>query len=192
MSAYFYTRDVSHAYVQSDTTTQRPTYVLPPRSLNISLSELLRTDRALCGILEAELYWYCTYHNHHQENLLLSPANHDSCILYISHGISMERAKTSAARRFTYLRTDDTASTGNDVFIDQEYKMASRYDCRPTMILRDGNHLTFNGAKLGMSKATYSISQPDWETKTSKDDKKQRWRNRVCCTVREGCINCCS
>lgn len=61
----FFTHDVSQAYVQSETSTQRPTYVRPPETLKLPYNKLLSVDRSLYGIFEADLHSYQTYHNLH-------------------------------------------------------------------------------------------------------------------------------
>lgn len=95
------THDVSQAYVQSDTHTQRPIFVRPPVALNFHTDTLLRIDRPLYGIPEAGLHWFRTYHTHHRDKLRLNSSTHDPCFLFTRDGMSHDHRSCKAARGST-------------------------------------------------------------------------------------------
>lgn len=149
-SLRFFTGDVSQAYVQSETTTRHPIFVRPPVALKLPARSLLRLERPLYGLPEAELHWYRTYHEHQIEKLSLKSATHDPCFLYTMDGMSQNKKSCANSRGFTRLQTDDTASAGNDCFMTQESVMAKRLDCKPTSVLKDGSSIKLNGANIGL------------------------------------------
>lgn len=162
----FFTRDVSQAYVQAETSTQRQIFVRPPASLNFPSETLLQVQKPLYGIPEAGLHWFRTYHNHHKFQLYLQPAAHDQCFLYTKRGMaSLSLADQSTARGYTCLQTDDTASGGNSQFVALESKMSSRFASKSPILLKEGSHVLFNGARVSLSGGIYTISQPDHVSK---------------------------
>lgn len=79
--------------------------------------------------------------------------------------MSSSAVGSSTPRGLTCLQTDDTASCGNDAFLQKESKMASRIDCKPTKMLLEGNQVMFNGASISFKNGTYAISMKDHITK---------------------------
>lgn len=55
-SLTFFTRDISQAYVQSDTNVQRKVFVKPPADFDFPTNVLLRVDRPLYGLPEAGVH----------------------------------------------------------------------------------------------------------------------------------------
>jgi len=76
-------RDISQAYIQSDSTLEREFLVHLPKELKERYpgGTLLRIMKPLYGIAEAGLHWYVTYQKHHREKLLMQDAAHDPCLL---------------------------------------------------------------------------------------------------------------
>lgn len=78
---------------------------------------------SLFGIPYAGLHSYRTYHSYHCKVLNLNPAIHGSCFLFSKNTIAEGFPSSKVARGFTSLRTDDTASAGNDIFVQQEHSL---------------------------------------------------------------------
>ena len=141
----FFCRDVSQAYLQSETSIQQQIYVRPPPELGLDQGHLLRVARPLYGIPEAGVHWFSTYHRHHTKNLAMTPAAYDPCLLY-SPGAMNEHK--SGPRGITCLQTDDTANAGNEAFVKLEERASRRFQCKPKEILAPGNPIRFNGATV--------------------------------------------
>ena len=60
-----YVRDVSQAYLQSETYLNLTVFLKPPPELNLSDEKLLLVKKPLYGIAESGLHWFTTYHRHH-------------------------------------------------------------------------------------------------------------------------------
>jgi hypothetical protein len=72
-------RDVSTAFLQSDSTISRRVYMFPPPEMGLPPESLLRVVRPLYGLPEAPLHWYSTYSRYHRETLGMDVAAHDPC-----------------------------------------------------------------------------------------------------------------
>lgn len=116
------TRDVSQAYVQVETTTQRSIAIRIPATINPHYDNLLRVDCLLYGVPESAPHWYRNYHNHHRDRLGLEAAVHDSCLLFVKHGMKNEKGSPSVGREFICLQTGDTANEGNKPFVKLEFQ----------------------------------------------------------------------
>ena len=64
-----YVRDISQAYIQSNSALERPIYLRPPREMGLGHDEILLASKLLYGIPESGLHWFITYHSHHVEQL---------------------------------------------------------------------------------------------------------------------------
>ena len=67
-----YVRDISQAYVQSQTHLERLVYLRPPKEMGIASDELPLARKPLYGIPESGLHWFLTYHGHHLDRLNMS------------------------------------------------------------------------------------------------------------------------
>jgi hypothetical protein len=84
-----YLRDISQAYVQSNTYLSRDIFIRP-----------------LYGVPEAGNHWFNTYHQHHVKELQMDQSTYDPCLLYISiNGFGI-----------IGLQTDDTLFLANPEF----------------------------------------------------------------------------
>lgn len=77
-----YTRDISQAYIQSETTLNRSVYVNAPAEMELPSDKLLLVKKPLYGIPESGLHWFMTYHRHHTDHLKMKQTCGDSCVLY--------------------------------------------------------------------------------------------------------------
>lgn len=112
-----FTRDISQAYVQSDTTVQRPVFVRPPSTLTIPLGTLIKVEFTPYGLPEASVHRFRTYCQNHCDDLDLTPATHNLCFLYTPHEMSDDTLKAPVTLVFTCLQTDDARNAGNTEFI---------------------------------------------------------------------------
>src|SRR6185312_14383800 len=60
-------RDVTQAYVQSDTPIARDIYIRAPKELGVADGSLLKVLRPLYGIPKAAIHWWRTYSNHYKD-----------------------------------------------------------------------------------------------------------------------------
>jgi hypothetical protein len=61
-STSLYLRDISQAYVQSDTRLNRDFYVRPPAELQLNKGTILKVVKPLYGVPEVGNHWFSTYH----------------------------------------------------------------------------------------------------------------------------------
>lgn len=142
------TRDVSHAYVQSDTTDQRSIVVRPPSVLVLPIETLLRVESPLHGLSEAGVHWFRTYHSHQKDFLSLEPSTLDKCFLYTSEEFSDDFDTRGVPRGFSCLQTDDTANAGDFLFIKKEAFAFQKFDCKDPIFLSNDNSILFDGAEI--------------------------------------------
>src|SRR5216117_1140232 len=126
-------RDISQAYIQSDSTLEREFLVHLPKELKESYQEgtLLRIMKPLYGIAEAVLHWYVTYQKHHRDELLMQDAAHDPCLL-----VTNEDQDFGVAG----IQTDDTLMLASRAFLDQEEEELhkAKFRAKPRQELAQG------------------------------------------------------
>ena len=145
----FFYRDISQAYLQSETAIQRPIFIRPPPELGLRDGELLRVARPLYGIPEAGMHWFSTYHRHHIEALGIIASNYDPCLLFTPGAINERK---NGPKGITCLQTDDTANAGNDAFARLESKAFVRFQGKPVETLICEGPIRFNGASIELQK----------------------------------------
>ena len=141
----FFCRDVSQAYLQSETAIQRPIFIRPPPELGLGHDQLLRVARPLYGIPEAGMHWFSTYHRHHVDALGMTASSYDPCLLFTPAAMDGHK---SGARGITCLQTDDTANAGNEAFAQLEDKSFARFQGKPVEVLAIDRPIRFNGASI--------------------------------------------
>ena len=109
--ASLYLRDISQAYVQSNTRLNRDFFVRPPRELKLGEGLILKVVKPLYGVPEAGNHWFNTYHRHHLDKLRMSESTYDPCLLY---------TKDKSSFGVVGLQTDDTLFLANNVFATTE------------------------------------------------------------------------
>jgi hypothetical protein len=72
-------RNVSTAFLQSDSTISRRVFMLPQPDMGLTPESLLRVVRLLYGLPDAPLHWYSAYSRYHRETLGMDAAAHDPC-----------------------------------------------------------------------------------------------------------------
>lgn len=79
-----YLRDITQAYVQSDTNLNRDFYVRPPEELakRIPQGKLLKVKKPLYGVPEAGNHFYAYHQKFLKEKLHMRPSTYDPCLLH--------------------------------------------------------------------------------------------------------------
>ena len=143
------TRDISQAYVQSNTNLNRVFYARPPKELKLE-GVVLQVLKPLYGVPESGTHWFRTYHNHHTANLGLVQSTYDPCLLYGPNAV-------------VGLQTDDTLFLADTSYIrkeDDELKRAG-YTAKPITTLVLGHDVTFNGGNISLqSDGSIKLTQP--------------------------------
>lgn len=152
-------RDVSQAYVQSETTLQRPVFVKPPTILKFPDDVLFKVNRPLYGLPEAGNHWFHTYHRYHTQDLQLRPSIYDPCLLYTKGFMAIRPGKESTARGLACIQTDDTVYVGNAKFFEIENKLKERFDSKEIEVLSHNHEIKFNGAIVRQQGNAITISQ---------------------------------
>lgn len=108
-----YLRDVSQAYVQSNTSLNRLIIAKPPIELSDSLprNTVMKIKRPLYGIAEAGTYWVSTYQNHHRVKLSMISSKFDPCLLV---------SQNTQFFDIVGLQKDDTLFIWNEAFAKSE------------------------------------------------------------------------
>src|SRR6266702_1123658 len=85
-----YLRDISQAYIQSNTYLNRDIFIRPPHELNLQPGTILQVVKPLYGVPEARNHWFKTYHQHHINRLKTEQSTYDPCLLYTqSNGLNI-------------------------------------------------------------------------------------------------------
>ena len=112
-STKLYLRDVTQAYVQSNSELNRDFYIRPPHELTAMMGApsncILKVIKPLYGVPEAGNHWFATYHAHHTRKLGMTESTYDPCLLYKSEPFGI-----------VGLQTDDTLMLASDTFSAEE------------------------------------------------------------------------
>lgn len=138
-----YLRDVTQAYVQSNSSLNRDFFIRPPpelaNMLGASRDDVLKVMKPLYGVPEAGNHWFATYHRHHLEKLGMTESTYDSCFLYSNQPFAM-----------IGLQTDDTLIFAADEFATREEEaiQAAKIMTKPRECLNASHPIKFNGVKI--------------------------------------------
>ncbi len=147
-----YTRDISQAYLQSNTELERSVYLRPPTEMEVDDDCILRARKPLYVIPESGLHWFVTYQKHHVEKRDMRESPADNCFLY-SHNVGL------AGPNVTVLQFDDSFGFGSQDFFEREETHASNFKCKPRTVLQLGESNVFNGVHIGKENFGYSMEQ---------------------------------
>jgi hypothetical protein len=139
-SVALYLRDISQAYVQSNTYLSRDIFIRPPLELNLQLGTILRVVKPLYGVPEAGNHWFKTYHQHHVRKLKMDQSTYDPCLLYtLSNGLGI-----------VGLQTDDTLFLADQTFADAEETelQEAKLLAKPREQLTEQTPIKFNGGLI--------------------------------------------
>ena len=135
-----YIRDISQAYVQSESSLERSIYLYPPPEMGLGEEEVLLVKKPLYGIPESGLHWFLTYHTHHVERLGMMATKGDVCVLY-------KRGETTP-KGLVALQVDDSYGHGEEKFLQEEETHSKRFQCKPRTLLTPGKPAPFNGTTI--------------------------------------------
>ena len=144
-SAFFpehisYVRDISQAYLQSESNLERKIFLRPPLEMNLDPDAVLVVLKPLYGVPESGLHWFVTYHAHHKQRLSMKSTKGDPCLLY--------RHSATETDGITALQVDDSYGHGTKEFLEEEERESKRFKCKPRKILKVGETTSFNGSQI--------------------------------------------
>jgi hypothetical protein len=146
-----YLRDISQAYVQSNTYLSRDIFIRPPLELNLQPGTILRVIKPLYGVPEAGNHWFKTYHQHHVSKLKMEQSTYDPCLLYtLSNGLGI-----------VGLQTDDTLFLADQTFADAEETelQEAKFLAKPREQLTEQTPIKFNGGLITQKGNSIQLTQ---------------------------------
>jgi Reverse transcriptase (RNA-dependent DNA polymerase) len=149
-------RDITQAYVQSETNLIREFYIEPPVEMGLSKDVILKVVKPLYGIPEAGNHWFSTYHKLHTDILNMKTSTYDPCLLY-------RRGKDGTIDGITGMQTDDTLMTCNKTFaMDEESTINNaQIMSKARQTLTTEMPLMFNGAVVKRElDGSITVTQP--------------------------------
>jgi hypothetical protein len=155
-------RDVSTAFLQSDSTISRRVYMFPSPEMGLPPESLLRVVRPLYGLPEAPLHWYSTYSRYHRETLGMDIAAHDPCFY-----ACFQEADCVGV---VLLQVDDATVFGTNSFHKKEEKAAQKFKDKGATAIseieqqQNGSKTAFydNGSKDLENERHYSMNQSEY------------------------------
>ena len=106
-----YIRDISQAYVQSNTSLNRDFYTKPLPEIKdvLKLEEgtVLKVIKPLYSVPEVGNHWFKTYHQHYTKRLKIRESTYDLCLLYSDKNFGI-----------VGIQTDDTLFLVDQAFTD--------------------------------------------------------------------------
>jgi hypothetical protein len=138
-------RDITQAYVQSQTPLQRTILARIPEQLRDRYPKgtIMTVIKPLYGIPEAGTHWWVTYSTHHRERLQMVTSTYDPCLLI------------SESEKFGIIgmQTDDTLGLTDIQFsgLEEEELQKAAFAAKPKEILTTERPLTFNGCRISLN-----------------------------------------
>jgi hypothetical protein len=132
-------RDISQAFLQSETFLRRKIYAKPPLEMNLPDECVLVILRPLYGVPESPIRWYKTYHNHHTVTLRMKALETDPCFLY-----KIENGRLVGV---VTLQVDDSSVGGTCEFRELENNESNRFTSKPVVPI-SSKAQTFNGVMV--------------------------------------------
>lgn len=134
-----FTRDVTQAYLQSETNLERDVYISAPEEMNLPPGTVLKVVKPLYGVPESGLHWYLTYLHHHTERLKMTRSTVDPCLFFRHANGQLDGA--------VIIQVDDSLCLGSDEFNTEENDAATTFKTKPRRFL-DEKETTFNGINI--------------------------------------------
>ena len=149
-----YTRDISQAYLQSQSKLGRRVYPNPPPEMGLADDEVLFVLKPLYRIPESGLHWFITYQAHYKERLGMRAVRAHPCLLYRRDGDKLEGV--------TVLQVGDSYGHGTDNVLDEEEQGSKSFQCKPRKMLTAGDQANSNGVRVSiLSGNTHTLTQSD-------------------------------
>jgi hypothetical protein len=133
-------RDITQAYVQSQTKLNRVVLAYPPKEITHIYPEgtIMVVLKPLYGLAEAGTHWWATYSKHHREKLMMTTSTYDPCLL-----ITTSKDKFGIVG----MQTDDTIILSDEQFSYLEERELV-FLAKPKEKLTTETTLIFNGCIL--------------------------------------------
>lgn len=144
--AEFWTRDVEQAYFQSQP-LNRDVYTEPPPEAKLSRNYVLKVILPHQGLTESGTCWFDTYYPVFLNDMGMNSAPFDPCFLYL--------VKNNQLVGITGLATDDSANTGNRIYVQAEEKATAKFKTRK----EQGKNLRLLGFFINCAGNTISMDQ---------------------------------
>ena len=161
-------RDVTQAYIQSDSNVDRDIFIRAPKELELPPGKILKVLRPLYGLPEAALHWWKAYHGRHKDKLEMIDTAYDPCLLHTPGALAHVKRRSNDANKdiekaqgIVCLQTDDTLNVGNQAFEDREEEGISRFRPKPKQYLKDNTPTRFKGATVTLNGEGIDICQPE-------------------------------
>ena len=154
LGAELYLRDITQAYVQSETALIRNFYIRSPpelaTALGISKGTIVKVVKPLYGVPEAGNHWFKTYHNHRLKELGMTQSTYDPCLLGNRDPFGI-----------VALQTDDTLFLASKAFADLEQAKLTKakFAAKDRDQLTTNLPLKFNGCVIRKSTNHLTITQ---------------------------------
>lgn len=116
-------RDITQAYVQSDSTLERDVYLKPPPEMNLPPGSVLKVMKPLYGIPESGLHWYLTYLHYHLERIGMTRSTVYPCVPY--------KYEDEGLVGIIVLQFDDSFGVGREDFLAMEAEAANDFKTKP-------------------------------------------------------------
>lgn len=148
-----YFRDISQAYVQSESFLERKCFLHPPVEVKQGDNDIILAQKPLSGIPESVLDWSLTYQTYHKDALGMKATRVDQCVLY--------RRKESQLDDVTALQVDDSYKYGSYEFLEFEQRMCW-FKSKPRKLLESEKDGVFNGVHISKGKGgIYNMTQAE-------------------------------
>jgi Reverse transcriptase (RNA-dependent DNA polymerase) len=146
-----YTRDVSQAYVSSDTTLSRTVFVIPPKALRRDHTTLWRLRKGLYGLPESGLLWYEKYRSYHTSQLRMNVDAADPC-LYSRH------THDGRIDGMIVTQVDDSLQAGRESFMADEMRESSTFLSKGRFTVK-ASGTNFNGVTIVSTPTGFNVHQ---------------------------------
>jgi hypothetical protein len=146
-------RDITQAYVQSQTKLNRVVLAYPPKEITHIYPEgtIMVVLKPLYGLAEAGTHWWATYSKHHREKLMMTTSTYDPCLL-----ITTSKDKFGIVG----MQTDDTIILSDEQFSYLEERELV-FLAKPKEKLTTETTLIFNGCILTRNDDELTLRQTE-------------------------------
>jgi hypothetical protein len=152
------TRDVSQAYVSSESLLSREIYIIPPRALNLDKDILWRVLKPLYGLPESGLHWFERFRRYHQRQLGMTADVVDPC-LYVKQMRTSEGQTPIDGAICTVV--DDSLILGTPDFLALEERESATFKSKGRQAV-DTTGVTFNGLFVRRTQSGFVMNQRDY------------------------------
>jgi Reverse transcriptase (RNA-dependent DNA polymerase) len=140
-----WTKDTTHAFLQSKNTFLRDPYAMLPLELRSVFKGYVRHMlKPLYGTKEAGTYWNTAYSGDWKQKAGVTSFTLDPC--FMTKPCNQGKG---APHRIAAILVDDTLMTRNKHFAKAEERIHSNYDIGQTQTITNGSQIKFGGVQIG-------------------------------------------